>query len=541
MFFNKAKQAKIYTPKEVPTQPVKQPRMLNSALKLSNKGLKLALKGKPQAGGILINKAIQTAVDGGYETRIMNAVQSNIPQTSSLTYMTQNSADVLSASGLGGLNDFGANLGIGYRGQYNFIQILTESEVLYYQDWQSQKIIDIPANDILMKGFDFKGLDEIEIKSIRDELDKLDFYTIINQALRLERLHGGCVILMGLRSEIDNPEIPLNPDTVKEGDLTFLNVVPRVWLGRTNEGYDQTKPNYGKTDYFYFSGGDGEKVHKSRLMIFNGKPLQYGRQSYYGLVGSQFFNDEFGYPILGRMFHELKASTASRQAALHLLQRASILKYKGDIIASMAVRDGEENVGALQDLCNNISNYNAALINSIPGNEADLDMLQANLSGVADVEQMQIRTVCAMAGIPLVKFLGESPTGLNASGDTELTTYYDMLRAYQRFHLGPQLRKLLPVLLKSCGIRKSAEDVEITFPEFETVTIEKQAAIRKSDTEGIISLVSTGIISDEQALEELKQRDVLLTDPEDFPDPTLNEDDTNDNSTRGSKEESEKD
>jgi hypothetical protein len=71
----------------------------------------------------------------------------------------------------------------------------------------------------------------------------------------------------------------------------------------------------------------------------------------------------------------------------------------------------------------------------------------------------------------------------------------------------------------SAGITTEPNDIEIVFPPLETASDRELADIRAVDTQNVVSMVASNVISYEEGIEELVQKEVLSTDPKDFPDP----------------------
>lgn len=124
--------------------------------------------------------------------------------------------------------------------------------------------------------------------------------------------------------------------------------------------------------------------------------------------------------------------------------------------------------------------------------------------------------------IPLVKLLGISPTGLNASSEGEMRCFNDSIHAYQERFFRPNLERLLGfVQLALFG----EVDPEITF-EFEHLyepTDMERAEIRKTDVEADQILVDLGVLSPLEVRTRIASDDDspyagLSDDEEDLPD-----------------------
>ena len=109
------------------------------------------------------------------------------------------------------------------------------------------------------------------------------------------------------------------------------------------------------------------------------------------------------------------------------------------------------------------------------------------------------------AEIPATKLFGRSPQGMNATGESDLRNYYDMISSLQERQLRPALERLLPVMALSCW-GYIPEDLEIVFEPVSTSTPLERAELARALSEPVIQAFSAGLLTREQALEELRDR-----------------------------------
>ena len=76
----------------------------------------------------------------------------------------------------------------------------------------------------------------------------------------------------------------------------------------------------------------------------------------------------------------------------------------------------------------------------------------------------------------MTKLFGRSPSGLNATGESDLKNYYDYVDSQREAKVRPVLQKLLPVLAMSAwGF--VPDDLDFTFPPLWTPTATETAEI----------------------------------------------------------------
>ena len=88
-------------------------------------------------------------------------------------------------------------------------------------------------------------------------------------------------------------------------------------------------------------------------------------------------------------------------------------------------------------------------------------------------------------------------------------------------------------MIPSAGISIDPDEVEIIFPPLETANDKEMAEVRAIDTQNVVSMVASGVISYEEGIAELVEKDVLSTKPTEFPDPDPPVFDNNDMQTPG--------
>ncbi len=89
-----------------------------------------------------------------------------------------------------------------------------------------------------------------------------------------------------------------------------------------------------------------------------------------------------------------------------------------------------------------------------------LETHQYTFGGLADCYQQFIMDISGAAEIPVTRLFGRSPSGLNATGESDLQNYYDMIAEKQESVLRPILNKLLPVFVLSTLIKMTCQKRE---------------------------------------------------------------------------------
>jgi Anti-CBASS Acb1-like protein len=79
------------------------------------------------------------------------------------------------------------------------------------------------------------------------------------------------------------------------------------------------------------------------------------------------------------------------------------------------------------------------------------------LGGVPELQAKSQEMICGVSRIPVVKYLGIQPSGLNASSEGELTVWYDYIRTQQESFFRPHLQTIIDFIqLSKWGAGRTA-------------------------------------------------------------------------------------
>lgn len=130
---------------------------------------------------------------------------------------------------------------------------------------------------------------------------------------------------------------------------------------------------------------------------------------------------------------------------------------------------------------------------------------QYSFSGLSDMILQFGQQISGATGIPLVRLFGQSPAGLNSTGESDMRMYYDNISAQQESRLRDGMMKMLQVLHMSLFGTRAPEGFDFDFVPLWQTSQKEKADISNT----IVTLVSTafekGIIDQATALQELKQ------------------------------------
>jgi hypothetical protein len=162
---------------------------------------------------------------------------------------------------------------------------------------------------------------------------------------------------------------------------------------------------------------------------------------------------------------------------------------------------------AVKQIYSTMEMQNWLLSNSgmqLMGAEDDFVTHQYTFSGIADVYDKFMLDVSGAAEIPVTKLFGRSPAGMNATGESDLQNYYDMIEEKQESVMRPILDKVMPVhAMSSWGF--IPDDMDYKFNPVQRTTQEKLANIVQQRTAAVLDAYNAGLIGRQTALKELQQ------------------------------------
>ena len=374
---------------------------------------------------------------------------------------------------------------------------------LYETSWEARKIVRIIPEDALRKEWLAEDIPEDKARLIKTRLDRLQFLSILKRSLMLERLLGGCLTFLGVDSDEDEPSKPFHP---KEGRaLRFCNAIPISRISRMSWDTNPLSEHYMRP-YKYLI--NGEELDVSRCLVWDGEPLfdpyDFALTNFRGNLAG------FGPSKLAPIWDDVVKAVGTRQAAYQLIQtNNAILVAVQDLQDLTGTKSGREALQKVKAIAQQLSAYNAALID---GDKVDVKQHSASFGSVPELIMTFIQILSAASDIPATRFLGQAPGGLNATGESDLENYYNVIDAYQRQRIEPNLRRVYDII----GYHewpnewaKLREKLTFKFPPMWNLSELEEADRSTKVIDNCLKLVEAGLMSDEKALQEINAKNGL--------------------------------
>ena len=208
--------------------------------------------------------------------------------------------------------------------------------------------------------------------------------------------------------------------------------------------------------------------------------------------------------------------TGTREAAARLLKKFSLTVFKTNMQGVLYGDDDADVVKRVRYFAHNRDNDGIELID-----KEDEEIIQINtpLSGATDIVRQALEMLAAVWRQPLTKYLGISPGGMNATGESDMNNWYDYAAGQQVSICDPALDTTIKILeLNSFG----SVDPALTYSwrPLKKTTEAEQANINKTkaDTDSVL-MMSQAISPEEirKRLSEDSDSGYAGIDPEDVP------------------------
>lgn len=357
---------------------------------------------------------------------------------------------------------------------------------MYMADGLGGRIIDVVADDMTREWIYLEGpADDI----IKEELVRLDAEKHFNEAIKWQRLYGGSLLIMGIMDG-QMPDKKVNENRIR--NIEYLKVVDRTCIPINECVFDTNprSPNFGKVMVYKVKLRVKDQeismmVHASRCIPFFNDPVP----SYIGSASSLDLR-YWGMSSLQRVYEDIRDLGGISQSTVNILYEFIVGKYKLEHLNEMLAQGAEKQLVTRMEIMElSKSILNAVILSSNEEYTRDY----ATLAGLPEVIDRFMLKLSGSTGIPVTRLFGRSPAGLNATGESDLRNYYDLVEAQQRNRLFPPLRRLVTLLCKFKGVEvpeiefnslyqldeKEKADVEKTYAEIEEI----KSRIEKNEIE----------------------------------------------------------
>ena len=375
-------------------------------------------------------------------------------------------------------------------------------------------VIDRPAEEATKHGYDIDfGKEEIS-DYIYERMDDIGFEEQFTTAIKWARLYGGAigVLIVNDGKGLEEP-LDVNSVTSIEEIRVFERSLVQPDYQTMYSPANGIRPNtvYREPEFFdVFSIYGTFKVHRSRCLVFrNGRlPEQATNENY----------RYWGIPEYIRVREAIRECVTSHRYGVQLLEKSSQAVYSMKNLANYLSTDAGENqiIKRLQiiDMARSMMNTIA-----IDADGEMYDFKTMTMAGAKDLIDTTCNMLSAVTHIPQTILFGRSPAGENATGESDMENYYNMVENIQKQNMKRNSRLVIDLIIKQ-GIHdgdiEKAPKYKVSFAKLWSMSDSEQASVEqtKAQTE-LTKAQAVQIYSDLQAVDPTEIRD-SISDNEDL-------------------------
>ena len=375
---------------------------------------------------------------------------------------------------------------------------------LYRESWLAKRIIDMPSEDMTRGWYTLTGaLSPGEAEALRRLEARHDIRRELTSAIRWARLYGGACALMVIAGHEDLLSEPLDPDSVMPGSFQGLLVRDRVSgvMPSVELEDDLNDPDFGYPLYYdlRLEGGAGGpaflRVHHSRVLRFTGRDLPRSEEA------AEMY---WGASELEHIHEELQKRSATSANIAQLVFQANITTLKMSDFGETLALGTEDQKRRILDAVSRENALRTSFGLQLLSAGDSLENHPFSFAGLSEIYEAFMLDMAGASGIPATRLFGRSPQGMNATGESDLRTYYELIADMQEKHLRPALEKLLPVMSLSLWGRVP-ERLDFTFPPLMTPGPLEQAEILQKQIQALTAARDAGLMTQEEARTRLRE------------------------------------
>jgi len=399
-----------------------------------------------------------------------------------------------------------AKLGLGAdnlvsQGSYAFNPISrdrTKLENAYRSSWIVRQAVDVIPEDMTRAGVDLQAdIDPDHADQIQRTLRSLRVWQSLTQGLKWSRLYGGAVAVLLIDGQ--KLDTPLRVETVGKGQFRGMVVFDRWMLTPSSRLVTEYGPSLGSPESYTLTvtnaalpAGD---IHHSRLIRFDGDDLPFWqRQSENG----------WGLSVLESLYDRLIAFDSTTAGASQLVFKAHLRTLRMKDYRKAVATGGAAFDGVVKQL-DAIRKYQSSEGVTIIDAEDELEMSSYTFSGLSDVLLQFGQQLSGALQIPLVRLFGQSPAGLNATGESDIRTYYDGIAQRQEDSLRHGVQVALDLAHRSELGKPPGDGFGFEFSPLWQMSDKEKGELATSVTASVSAAYNDGIVSQSVALKELRQ------------------------------------
>lgn len=341
-----------------------------------------------------------------------------------------------------------------------------------------------------------------KIEKLKDAMKEFKVVEAFGKCALLDGLFGRAQLFIDIEPKGTNEDelrqLPLviDKETIPQGSLRGFKVIEPMWTTPyTYNANDPFAPDFYKPKAWFVLG---KRIHASRLLTFIMREVPDMLKPAYNFGGLSMTQLLEPY-----VFQWLR----TRNSVSDLIHNFSVMVLKTNMSAALSDEgDGTGGsaaaAGVLQRAQLFVQFRDNQGVMMLDKDSEELQEVHASLASLDKLQAQAQEHMAAPSHIPLVKLLGVTPTGLNATPEGEIQVFYDFVRSCQQKFYTEHLTTVIQILqLHLFG--EIDESISFEYKALTSPTVKEEAEIRKSDSDRDATYIDRGVISPEETRKRL--------------------------------------
>lgn len=340
------------------------------------------------------------------------------------------------------------------------------------------------------------------IKELTDEMKRLDVQSAFNRISMQDCQFGRAHLYLDfdtwdkddeLKTPIGDGRNAASRSKIgTKNPLKRIQPVEAVWAYPSNyNSNNPLAPDWYKPSMWFAMG---KELHVSRFLTFIGLEVPDLLKPAYSFGGQALI--QLAKPVVDLWLRD-------RQSVSNLLNNFSTMWLETELGESLQ-QNGEQMFARAQLFNNNRDNQGLMLLQQ--GMEK-VGNVAVPLGSLDQLQAQSLEHVPMICGIPLMKYTGIQPAGLNATGEGELVTFDDNIHAYQTKFFTHNLQAVIWMIELSLW-DEIDEDIVFEYEPLRSLDDLQLANLRKLNADTAASNVDRGITA------PVEERQKLADDPQ---------------------------
>lgn len=338
---------------------------------------------------------------------------------------------------------------------------------LYHFDDLAATLADAIVLDAYRPGFELKSDNgDLDVGELGDIVRNFDVARHTRMAAIWGRVFGWAAVFVETADGF--PEEPL-PENVQLLGLSVVDAQDAAYVEATDT-------------YIV----NGQTVHPSRLIVFEGLPTsrrERRRNAYRALS------------VYERAWSALQDVNTAWDSVSHMFtdMSQSVLKMRGliDTISSQ----NEDAIQTRVEMTDKVRSVARMLV--LDAESEDFSVVSRDLAGPASLLPLVWQRLAAVGRMPVTRLMGMSPSGLNATGESDVRLWYDSVEAYRTDELDPQVTKLVRLILSP--VLADPMDVYLEWGPLWQMDPTQEATLRNSVAATDVAYINAGVVEHKQS------------------------------------------